>query len=562
MPPNPPGGGSWPPNGPEPAGQDGAAEPHHQPDHQQPHSLRPPPPPRPPLPQHPRTAPPSNSKKRRASASAGSRGVAHLSAEQLAKKRANDREAQRAIRERTKNQIAALEARIQELTAQQPYQELQLAVRRRELVEAENEEVRRRLAHVLSVLQPLLAFQNGGQEAAALSAKLGVSNLGGGDPLAPPQPTVAQASPSSFSDMASTTAYPVSPASSGPGPSLPHWPYPGAPPAGQAKVPSPSVAFDAHKPALGLAPGLDVAAAPLERLGLDFLLDGSQRGQGTPDGTKQQLLAPRASPAGSHMELDHVGKRSPSLPRSSSAPGLPQTDGYGPPVRPGTLLAHSTPISNIAPTCPLDGLLLEFLHERQQHAAKGMTAAQLVGPAYPSIASLLDPERSMHSHPLSKVFTDVVSTFPDLDQPPEQIAVLYIMFLMVRWQVLPTQENYDRLPHWITPRASQLFTPHPAWVDHLPWPLARDVLVRDYVNYPLEDFFIPYTMTLSLNWPYDPRDTMIMPTDPAGEILISPAFERHLRDLNNWSLGPAFAKAFPELAEKVRINPKGARSTA
>lgn len=85
----------------------------------------------------------------------GSRGVANLTPEQLAKKRANDREAQRAIRERTKGQIEQLEKRIQELTAQKPYQELQDVFRQKAMVEAENEDIRRRLASVMSILQPI-----------------------------------------------------------------------------------------------------------------------------------------------------------------------------------------------------------------------------------------------------------------------------------------------------------------------------------------------------------------------------------------------------------------------
>ena len=97
----------------------------------------------------------SSGKKRRAS-TLTSRGVANLTPEQLAKKRANDREAQRAIRERTKNQLETLERRIEQLTAQQPYQDLQHVVRQKEVVEAENEEIKRRLSSVLAILQPIL----------------------------------------------------------------------------------------------------------------------------------------------------------------------------------------------------------------------------------------------------------------------------------------------------------------------------------------------------------------------------------------------------------------------
>lgn len=99
---------------------------------------------------------PTNPRKRRASTS-GSRGVASLTPEQLAKKRANDREAQRAIRERTKGQIESLERKIQELTSQQPYQDLQNVIRAKELVEAENEDIKRRLNQVLTIIQPLLS---------------------------------------------------------------------------------------------------------------------------------------------------------------------------------------------------------------------------------------------------------------------------------------------------------------------------------------------------------------------------------------------------------------------
>lgn len=96
-----------------------------------------------------------NNKKRRTTGS-GSRGVANLTPDQLAKKRANDREAQRAIRERTKNQIENLENKIRELTSQQPYQELQHVLRQKELVEIENADIKKRLATVLSLIQPIL----------------------------------------------------------------------------------------------------------------------------------------------------------------------------------------------------------------------------------------------------------------------------------------------------------------------------------------------------------------------------------------------------------------------
>ena len=104
---------------------------------------------------------PSNGLKRKrgtgGSSSSSSRGVANLTPEQLERKRANDREAQRAIRERTKNQIESLNREIQELKSQQPYLDLQVAIRQKEAIKAENDELRRRIFAFITSVQPFLS---------------------------------------------------------------------------------------------------------------------------------------------------------------------------------------------------------------------------------------------------------------------------------------------------------------------------------------------------------------------------------------------------------------------
>ncbi len=289
-----------------------------------------------------------------------------------------------------------------------------------------------------------------------------------------------------------------------------------------------------------------------ERLGLDFLLDGSQRINKIPNGINgtQETLNYQQIPRGSDRGSPAHHKSNSISSHANHNAGTPNYEMPG----------HAAPIRNGPPTCPLDSLLLDFLHERQQQASEGVSTPKLVGPAYPSVSSLLNPARSVNSHPLSKVFTDILATFPDLSTLPEKVAVLYIMFLIMRWQIAPTQENYDRLPDWVTPRPSQLFTPHPAWIDHVPWPKMRDRLVRDYNprDYLFDNFFIPFTTTLSLNWPYEPTDTLLSSPE-SDELMINPVFERHLRRLENWSLGPAFARAFPGLQDTYRLQTDGDR---
>ena len=116
--------------------------------------------------------------------------------------------------------------------------------------------------------------------------------------------------------------------------------------------------------------------------------------------------------------------KTPSLPPSSTLPMNPLSpahnarDSYG-----NQMYACSVAVRNIR-TCALDGLLLDFLSERRQRAIEGMPNRELVGPAYPSVVSLLKPHRRLTSHPLSKMFTDMLTTFPDLSTLPEQVGVL------------------------------------------------------------------------------------------------------------------------------------------
>ncbi|KAL9048708.1 MAG: hypothetical protein Q9162_007591 [Coniocarpon cinnabarinum] len=80
---------------------------------------------------------------RKRASRAGTRSVSTLSAAQLERKRANDREAQRAIRARTKEHIEKLERRIHELTSSDERNEqLLAALKRNKELEEENQMLR------------------------------------------------------------------------------------------------------------------------------------------------------------------------------------------------------------------------------------------------------------------------------------------------------------------------------------------------------------------------------------------------------------------------------------
>lgn len=98
---------------------------------------------------------------RRQSMSTGSSkkaGIRTLTDAQLEKKRANDREAQRAIRERTKKQIETLEQRIRDLESGEAVRQLQDTLKQKEAVEAENFELKRRFGQILELVRPFMGM--------------------------------------------------------------------------------------------------------------------------------------------------------------------------------------------------------------------------------------------------------------------------------------------------------------------------------------------------------------------------------------------------------------------
>jgi hypothetical protein len=86
---------------------------------------------------------------------AGTRSVATLTEAQLARKRANDREAQRSIRQRTKDRIEGLEQRIRELTEEQnDGRSLEDVERRNSELEEELRRLRESLPNAESMMIP------------------------------------------------------------------------------------------------------------------------------------------------------------------------------------------------------------------------------------------------------------------------------------------------------------------------------------------------------------------------------------------------------------------------
>ncbi|KAG8526665.1 uncharacterized protein KY384_008094 [Bacidia gigantensis] len=341
-------------------------------------------PPSPTQPTNGSVPPTSTVTKRRRISGATSRGVSNLTPEQLQKKRANDREAQRAIRERTRNQIETLEKRIQELTSQDPFVDLQDVVREKELVAAENEELKRKLSSIANLAQQSFPIANVLNQPAEVT--LPPFSTTATAPLTIPSPATVFNEPISVRSSASTGSnYSASPSTTK------HTP----------PIPQPNFLP-------GMLPQLNAFGLrnrPIDdKMGIDAVMSRSRHN------SREHQMQQRARSGSVTAEV---------LPQDPLAVRTVGLDARGVALPP-----YAMPPRNTVTSCPLDTLFLDFLSDNRRQAMSGIPIAELAGPPNPSFISLIEPNPRSTAHPLSRVFTDMLHTFPSIDTRPEQVAIL------------------------------------------------------------------------------------------------------------------------------------------
>lgn len=207
---------------------------------------------------------------------------------------------------------------------------------------------------------------------------------------------------------------------------------------------------------------------------------------------------------------------------------------------------------NIAPTCRLDTILTDFTTSARRRLNAGTPLPDVLGPPYPVFNSMLDPSAPMPHHPTSELLAEVLKGFSAISGAPEKIAVIAHMFVILRWYIAPSPETYAAIPSWALPTEEQLRVAHPVWIDYLPFPRMRAKMVYHYPLLPLDNFFYPYTTTLSVGFENGDLGACLY-RDGNGDMRVTPEFEAHWRDGGNYSLGVYFAQQLPALGDACAV---------
>ncbi|KAI8150624.1 hypothetical protein K4K49_011991 [Colletotrichum sp. SAR 10_70] len=454
----------------------------------------------------------------------GTRSVSTLTPSQLARKRANDREAQRAIRARTKEHIERLE---------------------RELEELKSERNRDQSQTVQELLRKNKALE---EELFKLRESVGIPN--------------GQSYPNSvYDDNLSSISGAVPSPRSSPFPS--NGDYNVMQELGPSYVPMP----DASE---SWGPGIPVSV-PSTVSSPSSSANTDEYGAGyIPTSVPAPMMDARSIP--SKMEYDDVDS---AVVEFVSNPGvLPTT--VGPLIRqPGTTL-WEIPTLIVPPTCRIDQLLVGFIQDcRRLSQLKPLDS--LLRPARVNMKNFLEyhpasptnsPPRcqladldraasnsaaaSGANHPMAELITALVNK-AGVTNVIERLAVFAVIQRAVAWLVHPTREAYMAMVQELTPKPIQTAIPHPQWVDLILWAPLRTAIIERQDAYANEEFQAVYSSSLRLiNWPCRPIDALVV--DPqSGEMWLSDTFTAHAMRVENWRLNENFVRRYPELRGCVAV---------
>ncbi|KJR82944.1 uncharacterized protein SPSK_04268 [Sporothrix schenckii 1099-18] len=239
-----------------------------------------------------------------------------------------------------------------------------------------------------------------------------------------------------------------------------------------------------------------------------------------------------------------------------------------------------TPPLNSPPASIADQLFQGFVDvQRRAVALASPSATSASTSSAPDITPLLDSRRR-GTDEVSRLASDVVRTYSELDTLPKQIAVHFLMTHLLKWFVLLDEPSWNSVPVWLRPTRAQRTIEHPPWIDRIPWPAARDYLVV-HPEITLDHFAASYGTSVQIRWPYDPSMVVIVtPSAPGSsnnfirdgdgdgdvnDYIVNPVFAHHIAKLANWEVGDAFRARFPEMArlidESLLLNEDGQTQT-
>ncbi|KAH9885166.1 hypothetical protein F4778DRAFT_513958 [Xylariomycetidae sp. FL2044] len=470
----------------------------------------------------------------------GTRSVSTLTPSQLARKRANDREAQRAIRARTKEHIENLEREIEELRGRHSHdQTVQDLLRRNKALEDE-----------LHRIKEIVGMHSGHPSAAYQTAYHSPSSRGSSfGQNTPDYPGFHDISPyhnvpDATEPWASTMPCSVPSTVSSPSSSS-----------------APEEFGNAYFPTSAPSGVMDKASMPPSMSSPAMSCVNGDTGFEDVKSASSRIRMPSCQHRSPHANLPASALE--RIPRI--LPGIPHGA-----ISQQNIPSWDSPVLITQPSCQNDALLVGYIQDcRRLVSMSGGHAHRevILGPARPDVKALLEahpdlvaslglrPSHVPHQSPHPMV--DLAVTLFDgdcLNLPLERVGGFLLLRGILAWLIQPSRDHYLQLGNIFAPQHTQLTVPHPQWVDLLIWPRLRDVAIERPELYATRELRRLYSTNVRIqNWTGGVSRALSV-DHATGTIHATDAFVEHVWRLENWALDSNFSRRYPELGGLVTLD--------
>ncbi|EXJ92016.1 hypothetical protein A1O3_00566 [Capronia epimyces CBS 606.96] len=162
-------------------------------------------------------------------------------------------------------------------------------------------------------------------------------------------------------------------------------------------------------------------------------------------------------------------------------------------------------------------------------------------------------DMTMQQNPVVQIlreYDDMISVTTD---QVNRAAIAFKNAALIKYYLGRDNSILEQVPAWLRPSPVQREKRHPILVDFFPWPSLRERFVRGYGGIGEHKFSIALLIHFKFQWPFSFEDTYFY-NSVLDTYKANPLFDQYYHDLNCWTMDSRFFYEFPELRNDI-LNP-------
>ncbi|KAK5037690.1 hypothetical protein LTS07_001157 [Exophiala sideris] len=188
---------------------------------------------------------------------------------------------------------------------------------------------------------------------------------------------------------------------------------------------------------------------------------------------------------------------------------------------------------------PMSCAITSYLDLARSMLSRGTPIEEVFGPEPPMVDLLFRPRNPSDSHSACHFAAELCKRIKGMEVA-SRLGITVMFVHLLRWMILSSRENYQKIPEIYRPTMTQIKIPHSAEIEFCPFPELRDALCRRN-----REFLPALASNVRCNWPHK-VESCIDQHDTTRHVVLTEDFSRHIFNPDNWTIKPGMFDTFPE----------------